>query len=389
MLSDEHYPHTGADTVVVISTASALGAAGAEVELVVPLLWWKHLSATEVCAHYGVQATFKLRRMPSWPPPGRKMRFEKILHGIVGPLYSKRKNFDIIHSRDLLPLIVAQSMKLPWSFETYRRHAKEKPFLPVLTRRLGLEQSIGAVAHSKASAADLVTLGFHEDAVLVARPGFAPERFLPALSKTEARLSLGLDAKRPLVVYMGNLGPTKGTDEILDLAGRLPDVEFLVVGGTVEAVTQIRSSLETQHLSNVKLVGHQPPSNVAPFLYASDVLFIPAIFFNAFAGSLSGLLPLRTLPGTPLKIYSYLAAGRPIVSADQPHTRDLLRHKHTAIMVPPRDGEASANAISQLLEDSELSKRLSKTAVNEAKSYTWENRGKRMLDFFEKRLNRV
>ncbi|MCP4602678.1 MAG: glycosyltransferase family 4 protein [Proteobacteria bacterium] len=386
ILSDEHYPHTGADTIVVMNTASALGAAGARVELVVPKLWRKHKNADEVLEHYGVKPTFTLTRLASWPPPGRKMRLEKLVHGIAGPLYARKQRFDIIHSRDLLPLLMAQTMGLNWSFETYRRHAEEKPLLPKFTRRIGLKRSIGAVAHSKAAAEDLVKVGFDEDAVIVARPGFTKDRFLPKLSKKEARLGLGLDGKRPLVVYVGNVGPSKGTDEITDLATRLPNVDFLVVGGAEDAISQLRANLESKSLGNVTLVGHKPPGDVAPYMYAADVLFVPAIFHNAFSGSLAGLLRVRTLPGTPLKIYGYMASQRPIVSADQAHTRDLLRHEHTALMVPPQDGEATANAISRLLEDSELSQQLSMAAAKEADDYTFENRGKLMLAFFERRL---
>ena len=46
VLSDEHYPYRGPDTEVVVNTAAALGAAGAEVELVVP-----HLGSRQAACH--------------------------------------------------------------------------------------------------------------------------------------------------------------------------------------------------------------------------------------------------------------------------------------------------------------------------------------------------
>ncbi len=386
ILSDEHYPHTGADTIVIVNTAAALGAAGAEVELVTPKLWRRHQSVEEICEHYGVRSTFKLTRLPSWPPPQRTLRLEKLAHGFLGPLHAALQRCDLIHSRDLIPLIVANASNLPWSFETYRRHAEEKPWLPPIIRRLGLSRAVGAIAHSRASANDLAALGFESDAVLVARPGISPERFSPRLDKVAARQRCGLDVDGPIISYVGNVGPMKGTDEIIDLARRIPDARFLVVGGNANAVHEMQKSLESQRIGNVIMVGHQPPPKVAQYLYAADVLFAPAIFFNSFSGTFSELLPLRVLPGTPLKLYDYLAAGRPIVSADQPHNRDLLRHEHTALMVPPSDGEASAAAIKRLLADSKLAEQLSNNTLTEATEYTWENRGKRMLEFFELRL---
>ncbi len=387
MISDEHYPHTGADTVVVMNTAAALGAAGADVELITPKLWWQHKDADEVIAHYGVKPAFTLTRLPSWPPPTRKLRLEKLTHGLIAPLHARRTRCDIIHSRDLVPLLLAQSIGVPWSFETYRRHVEEKPFLPRLTRHIGLSRAIGAVAHTPSSAADLLEVGFTEEQVVVARPGIDFERFEPVLSKTGARKAIGADIHRPLVVYVGNVGPSKGTDEIGDLAVRLPHVDFLVVGGAAEAVLRLKEDLLSKNIGNVKLVGHQPPGDLAKFMYAADVLFVPAIFHNTHAGSLAGLLPFHSLPGTPLKIYGYLAAGRPIVAADQPHTRDLLTHERNALMVPPKDSGAAAAAIARLLDDEILAKRLSVAAREAAAEYTWEKRGRKMLDFFERRLS--
>jgi glycosyltransferase involved in cell wall biosynthesis len=386
ILSDEHYPHTGADTIVIVNTAAALGAAGADVELMVPRLWRGQRSAEDIMDHYGVGATFRLTRIPSWPPPERKLRLEKLAHGLAGPLVATLKKADVIHSRDLLPLLVAHATGRPWSFETYRRHAEEKPWLPGVTRRLGLHRAVGAVAHSRASADSLEQLGFSPDAVLVARPGFDPERFEPRLERSAAREALGLPADRPLVVYVGNVGPSKGTDEITDLAARIPEARFLVVGGADAAVEALKKDLGAAGVTNVILAGHQPPGRVAPYLFAADVLFVPAIYHNAYAGALAGLLRIRTLPGTPLKLYGYLAAGRPIVSADQPHTRDLLAHEETAVMVPPGDGDATAAAIRRVLGDAALSRRLSRSALTTARELTWENRGKKMLAFFERRL---
>lgn len=387
ILSDEHFPHVGADTLVIMSTASALGALGADVELVTPWMWRRHRSTEELFEHYGVKPTFRVVRLPSWPPPDRTLRLEKFMHGLVGPLHAALRKSDVVHSRDLLPLLLARAANLPWSFETYRRHSQEKPWLPPVTRRLGLKRALGAIAHSPAAAEDLVKLGFDPDAVIVARPGHDPAHFSPRLDKRNARKLCGLEITPKIVGYVGAMGRTKGTDDIVDLAGRLPEAEFILVGGSAAEIEVMRTTLESRRLTNVRLMGHRPPAEVIQYLYAADVLFVPAIIKNTFSGSLSQYLPLNILPGTPLKLYNYLAAGRPIVSADQPHTRDLLRHEKTALMVPPQDGDAGAQAIRRILDDSTLAKRLATNARNEARGYTWEKRAKKILAFYERRLS--
>ena len=130
ILSDEFYPHIGADTEVIVNTAAALQNAGAAVTLVIPWLWWKNRSPEEICSFYGVQSNFEIVRLPSWPPPERKLRLAKVFHGLSGPVYGRLQGLDMVHSRDLIPLTMAQSIGVPWSFETYRQHAAEKPWLP-------------------------------------------------------------------------------------------------------------------------------------------------------------------------------------------------------------------------------------------------------------------
>ncbi|MCP4197904.1 MAG: glycosyltransferase family 4 protein, partial [Proteobacteria bacterium] len=367
----------------------ALQHAGATVKLVVPWLWWKDRSPEEICGFYGVTPNFEIVRLPSWPPPERKFRLEKGFHGLSGPLYGLFSGSDLVHSRDLIPLMVAHSMRIPWSFETYRRHAAEKPWLPWLTRRLQLERAVGAVAHSIDSAEDLKTVGFPEEAVLLARPGHREESFNPPLSTATARKRCGIDVPGPMVGYVGNVGHAKGSDEILNLAKRLPKVSFLVVGGNPGQVQSTQKHLDQKGIRNVILAGHQKPATVADYLFAADYLYVPAIFNNTFAGSIFSLMPLQIIPGVPLKIYNYLAAGRPIVSAKQSITVELLTHEQNALLVPPNSMAASEAAIRRLMGEPDLAARLAANCLQDAATYTWRKRGEKMVTFFESRLSRI
>jgi glycosyltransferase involved in cell wall biosynthesis len=388
ILSDEFFPHTGADTEVIVNTAAALQDAGATVKLVAPWLWWKHQSPEETCSYYGVKPNFEIVRLPGWPPE-RTFRLAKVFHGLSGPLYGLLNRCDLVHSRDLIPLMMAQSLRIPWSFETYRQHAAEKPWLSTLTHRLPLDDAIGAVAHSQASADDLKAVGFPEEAVLLARPGHRADRFNPPLSPQDARQRCGIDVPGPVVGYVGNIGTTKGTDELLELAERLPEVSFLLVGGGTEQVQAMQKHLDHNRIDNVILAGHQEPASIANYLFAADYLYVPTMFNNTFSDLLSRVIPPQIIPGVPLKIYGYLAAGRPIVSADQPHTVELLKQDHNAMLFPPGDVDASENAIRRLIHEPDLAPRLAANCLQDAATYTWRNRGEKMAAFFESRLSRL
>jgi glycosyltransferase involved in cell wall biosynthesis len=385
VVSDEHFPHTGADTEVIVNTAAALGAAGATVSLVVPFLW-KRDRLDEICSFYGVPPTFRLETIFGWPAPTRALRVEKIFHGLLADTRSAVRQADVVHSRDVMPLALGALSGLPWSFETYRRHAEEKPWLTGLSRRLHLERGIGAVAHTEASRKDLVSLGFPEEAVVVARPGFSLARFEPVLSKAQARARLSLPANTPIVGYVGNIHASKGMAQLVDLALRLPDVTFLVVGGSPDEVAAVDLERKQKGAHNVSLAGHKRPADVAPYLFACDALFAPYLDFNVRSGFLAERLKGNVLPGTPLKLYAYLAAGRPIIAADQATNRELLSHEENALLFAPGALDRAASDVRRLLADESLAERLSTNGKRFVQSLSWEGRAKVMLSFFERRI---
>lgn len=62
--------------------------------------------------------------------------------------------------------------------------------------------------------------------------------------------------------------------------------------------------------------------------------------------------------GLPRGLIEAAAVGRAIVTADVPGCREVVRHEENGLLVPARDGEATAQAIARLLEDAPLRRRL-------------------------------
>jgi len=61
----------------------------------------------------------------------------------------------------------------------------------------------------------------------------------------------------------------------------------------------------------------------------------------------------------PNKAFQALACGTPLVTADTPAARELLRDEESALLVPPGDAPALAAALRRLADDDELLRRLS------------------------------
>jgi glycosyltransferase involved in cell wall biosynthesis len=91
----------------------------------------------------------------------------------------------------------------------------------------------------------------------------------------------------------------------------------------------------------------------------------------------------------PLKTFSYLAAGRPILAPALPDTAELLRDGETALLVAPDDPAAAALALDALFAQPELAARLSANARALAERHSWDARAKLLSDLFLRRLGEM
>ena len=128
---------------------------------------------------------------------------------------------------------------------------------------------------------------------------------------------------------------------------------------------------------NVDPVELQKFSELAPYLYAADVLIIPP-----------SLEPLQRHGNTvlPIKLFLYLAAGRVVLAPEAPDTAELLKDGVNAALVPPGDLEALLTTLRRITSDTALAERLSAGATEAAQGLTWDSRAARIRDFITARL---
>jgi glycosyltransferase involved in cell wall biosynthesis len=169
----------------------------------------------------------------------------------------------------------------------------------------------------------------------------------PGPGRPSLRAAWGLTATQPVVLYTGTFEQYQGLDLLLDASIRLkalvPDVAVLVVGGAGEQVAELAARAARAGAPLV-FTGQRPPADVPHFVDACDVLVSPRI---------SGT-------NTPLKIYSYLRSGRPIVATHlRTHTQVLT--PESAVLVEPTP-EALARGLASVLLDRETANRVATAA---------------------------
>jgi len=170
----------------------------------------------------------------------------------------------------------------------------------------------------------------------------------PTLTGEEIRHRWQLPADAPLVLYTGTFEAYQGLDMLLEAAARLqathPAARVLVVGGSEEQVAAARVRAVELGATTVAFAGQQPAREIPAFVAAATVLASPRI-----RGT-----------NTPLKIYSYLRSGVPIVATN------LLTH--TQVLTPdvarlaPAEAAPFAGAIGGLLDDPAARRSLAEAA---------------------------
>lgn len=167
--------------------------------------------------------------------------------------------------------------------------------------------------------------------------------------------------ERPVVVYTGTFETYQGLPMLLESAKiairRRPDLMFLLVGGTPCQVDELQAEIDAAGLNeNVRLTGMVLPMEALAYTEMANILVSPRIHGTS----------------VPLKIYTYMHAGKPIVATRiQAHTQVITRENAMLVDVDP---VAMADSFCRLLDDHELCQRLGRRARHTAQErYSLDN----------------
>jgi glycosyltransferase involved in cell wall biosynthesis len=364
-------PDRKADREQSVNTAAALARRGVAVTLLMPQGEGDPaLSADDLRAWFGVEGDFRLvQRSSRWAGESLARSLMWLRQVYRDPALA---GADLIHSRMPAMLGIGQRAPLPFAADHYRPWPDDVPLVRPLVRRTARHRKcLGLILHSDYAAQAYRRAGVPEEKILVAHNGAGVALAGPPGDQGAARAMLGLPAAARIALYTGRMNGEKGLDQVLALAALRPEILFVLVGAEGE------SAIETR--CNVRVVPWQAPAALPAWLHAADVLLIPA--------SRAPLEQFRNCV-LPLKLFSYLAAGRPILAPAAPDTAELLSDGENALLVPPGMPEVAAEALDRILGDPALAARLGAAAREQARDLTWDRRAERIAAFLEARLSR-
>jgi len=200
---------------------------------------------------------------------------------------------------------------------------------------------------------------------LVVIPNGANIELFKPLSKHACRQRLGLDKDSFYVGFIGSFAPWQGLDTLIQAAKLVTEEGFshikYVLLGDGELSTTLRQMVhELDVEKSVFFAGSVPYTSVVDYINASDVMVAP------FSGKGGQAL------GSPLKLFEYLACGRPVIASRMDGVTHVVEEGHCGHLIGGGDVQELANAIIQSYNEQDELKQLGENGrkLVEAK-YSW------------------
>jgi glycosyltransferase involved in cell wall biosynthesis len=350
-------PGPEANTVNVAKMCNAFAANGCDVTLAaLPGAPPAELER-RVHEHYGLTAPFTVRALP-------QTGARPAVAAVLGAAMARNAGADIVYTRAPHVAIAACVTGLSTILEV---HTDIDAF-----SSLGRQAFARAVEHERLRN-------------VVAISGALAERLRQRIARTPERVIVahdGADQPTPTPVlardgfnvgFVGRLYRGKGLELIAELAPLCPWAVFHIVGGSADSAAQLLGAALPH---NVVFHGHVPHAAVPQLIASFDVMLAPYQQRVTVADGRTNAAPWMS----PLKIFEYMAAAKPMLISDLPVLREIVSDGETGLLLPPDDPAAWAGALERLQADPQLRQQLgARAGAVFLGRYTWTQRARHIL----------
>lgn len=361
-------PTSWAHGIQITKMCEAFAENGVEVELIFP----RRVSVTKksIFEFYDVKKIFKITHLPCLDiAPGRSgvlfFWTRTLSFLLVAKVYLFFKKYDVLYTREVFAGLFFKNFIL----EIHALPDKIGDWHKKIWKRA--EKIIAITSFAKN---DLICAGIGKEKILIAPDGVNVKKTKFQASNPKLKEKLNLPRDKKIIMYAGSfyLYDWKGVDVLLEAAKFTGNnCAFVLIGGEDAGIAHARKEYSPE---KVVLIGRRPHAEIPLYLASADVLVLP----NKKGDNISEKYT------SPLKLFEYMASGRPIVASDLPSTREILNEEN-AVLVEPNNPRALAEGIKKILNDSALAEKISTRARENAQKYDWHKRAEKILKFISQK----
>jgi len=359
-------PGYTANSVGVMKMCAHISKLGVDVHLFIPE--HQHIKTEQdPWSFYNVPQSFQIHyiKTPAFLGPFRiGIFYLKALFNIL------KLRINHVNSRSMIFSCLSALAEKKTVFEShnyakFKRSAFRFLWLPLVKSNLFNAKMIVTTQIGKKS---YLTENISEEKIIVLPNGAELEDF-DAKRAQDWKAAHGLPSDKTLFGFSGSLYPGRGIDEILLSAKNLPEANFLIVGGQPHEIERYTNNPDFGSLDNVTFTGHVTQDKVPEYLMAADILIIPYTSTTAH--------PYMS----PMKMFDYIAAGKPIITTDFPVIREILTEDENALYFEPDSAEALQKALEDILAKPEKQAEMVSNNLKLAQDYSWKKRAAKMMAF--------
>lgn len=181
------------------------------------------------------------------------------------------------------------------------------------------------------------------DKISVVENGANIDLFRP-MDKENALKKLDLDPEFKYICFVGHLAPWQGVEYLIKsspfILSQCPNTKFIIVGDGPK-LDELKKLVDTLNIfSNYIFTGYVDYEKVPVYINASSICVAPFVIERNDKIGLSAL-----------KIYEYLACGKPVVASKIKGIEELLSTSNGGISVTPENVSDLGKTIVRLLQD--------------------------------------
>ncbi|ERT04700.1 glycosyl transferases group 1 family protein [Lyngbya aestuarii BL J] len=326
----------------------------------------EHLSSA-----YNLKDRLKVAPLPTpWPIDqtwgGKWTSSNTIISKYYFPVHIFPKT-QLIHTRDWNCVKTAIKAGIPVIYEQH--HYNETTFPAEIVRSPLFQVAITVADNVRES---LIEKGMPSEKTVKLHNGFNQGFLTRHSEEAQAwRQQILQNNRQHLVVYAGGLYQFKGVDFLLDVAQKLPEIQFAFAGGDLSQVEAYRVQAQEKQASNAVFLGHLPQNKLASLLQAADILAHPHC-----------MTPAATFT-SPLKFFDYMASGTPIVATEIPPLKEFKSLKMAAGWCEPDQVDPFVQTLQQVLSKYPRKIEGYTESMESVSQFSWENRIKKIMTYVQ------